>query len=156
MEDDVQLVQKKTKKRHHKKHRGSRVQLTKEDKALTAAEKETIARKKDEAKRKGISVKELMATEKYEAELGELKDARKDVIELEGKLKAASRDAELAVKGGSSKREAAAKFNIDDLNDTLNPARKALKDALADIDTCLLYTSPSPRDRTRSRMPSSA
>ena len=23
-------------------------------------------------------------------------------------------------------------------------------------DTCLLYTSPSPRDRTRSRMPSSA
>ena len=27
---------------------------------------------------------------------------------------------------------------------------------LADIKTCLLYTSPSPRDRTRSRMPSSA
>ena len=26
----------------------------------------------------------------------------------------------------------------------------------ADIYTCLLYTSPSPRDRTRSRMPSSA
>src|SRR5665811_1126636 len=25
----------------------------------------------------------------------------------------------------------------------------------ADIGTCLLYTSPSPRDRTRSRMPSS-
>ena len=25
-----------------------------------------------------------------------------------------------------------------------------------DIATCLLYTSPSPRDRTRSRMPSSA
>ena len=25
-----------------------------------------------------------------------------------------------------------------------------------DILTCLLYTSPSPRDRTRSRMPSSA
>ena len=25
-----------------------------------------------------------------------------------------------------------------------------------DFDTCLLYTSPSPRDRTRSRMPSSA
>ena len=28
---------------------------------------------------------------------------------------------------------------------------------MTDIDrTCLLYTSPSPRDRTRSRMPSSA
>ena len=25
-----------------------------------------------------------------------------------------------------------------------------------DVNTCLLYTSPSPRDRTRSRMPSSA
>ena len=29
-------------------------------------------------------------------------------------------------------------------------------DDLINIDTCLLYTSPSPRDRTRSRMPSSA
>ena len=26
----------------------------------------------------------------------------------------------------------------------------------AGVDACLLYTSPSPRDRTRSRMPSSA
>ena len=28
--------------------------------------------------------------------------------------------------------------------------------AFVDIQACLLYTSPSPRDRTRSRMPSSA
>ena len=28
--------------------------------------------------------------------------------------------------------------------------------AAANAKTCLLYTSPSPRDRTRSRMPSSA
>ena len=27
---------------------------------------------------------------------------------------------------------------------------------VAMVDICLLYTSPSPRDRTRSRMPSSA
>ena len=27
---------------------------------------------------------------------------------------------------------------------------------VADIETCLLYTSPSPRDRQKSRMPSSA
>ena len=27
---------------------------------------------------------------------------------------------------------------------------------LKELKTCLLYTSPSPRDRTRSRMPSSA
>ena len=33
-------------------------------------------------------------------------------------------------------------FSADDINKTLN--------------YCLLYTSPSPRDRTRSRMPSSA
>jgi len=37
---------------------------------------------------------------------------------------------------------------------------KELQDAKAQgrkvIGTCLLYTSPSPRDRTRSRMPSSA
>ena len=31
-----------------------------------------------------------------------------------------------------------------------------LEEALADVTSCLLYTSPSPRDRTRSRMPSSA
>ena len=30
------------------------------------------------------------------------------------------------------------------------------KQELAVFKTCLLYTSPSPRDRTRSRMPSSA
>ena len=31
-----------------------------------------------------------------------------------------------------------------------------VKIALTDIDGCLLYTSPSPRDRQKSRMPSSA
>ena len=33
---------------------------------------------------------------------------------------------------------------------------KPLKDVIGYSHTCLLYTSPSPRDRTRSRMPSSA
>ena len=33
---------------------------------------------------------------------------------------------------------------------------KEEKDAAVFAYTCLLYTSPSPRDRTRSRMPSSA
>ena len=31
-----------------------------------------------------------------------------------------------------------------------------LLEAIRDANDCLLYTSPSPRDRTRSRMPSSA
>ena len=30
------------------------------------------------------------------------------------------------------------------------------KESLEELNNCLLYTSPSPRDRTRSRMPSSA
>ena len=38
--------------------------------------------------------------------------------------------------------------------------REELKQEVAELKTkynnCLLYTSPSPRDRTRSRMPSSA
>ena len=37
-----------------------------------------------------------------------------------------------------------------------NTRRPAQLFGLALIDVCLLYTSPSPRDRTRSRMPSSA
>ena len=31
-----------------------------------------------------------------------------------------------------------------------------MDDCMQDLFACLLYTSPSPRDRTRSRMPSSA
>ena len=52
---------------------------------------------------------------------------------------------------------------IAELTDSLESYRqqihedKALEESLeAELDTCLLYTSPSPRDRTRSRMPSSA
>ena len=37
---------------------------------------------------------------------------------------------------------------------TANPAKTRL--GLKEVEYCLLYTSPSPRDRTRSRMPSSA
>ena len=42
----------------------------------------------------------------------------------------------------------------------LNPVFKSYQDTILLVDkgvkVCLLYTSPSPRDRTRSRMPSSA
>ena len=31
-----------------------------------------------------------------------------------------------------------------------------VKEILGKVDVCLLYTSPSPRDRQKSRMPSSA
>ena len=38
----------------------------------------------------------------------------------------------------------------------LKKMQKYWKSPIAEIKGCLLYTSPSPRDRTRSRMPSSA
>ena len=39
---------------------------------------------------------------------------------------------------------------------TIRIARQAMEKAMQYAYSCLLYTSPSPRDRTRSRMPSSA
>ena len=41
----------------------------------------------------------------------------------------------------------------DEIYDKVNGAMSQIRELLED---CLLYTSPSPRDRTRSRMPSSA
>ena len=42
-------------------------------------------------------------------------------------------------------------------NDGVRPASAALRTPTSSrLNACLLYTSPSPRDRTRSRMPSSA
>ena len=46
-----------------------------------------------------------------------------------------------------------AKFAWKPILGAVNEREKSIKDALS---ACLLYTSPSPRDRTRSRMPSSA
>ena len=39
---------------------------------------------------------------------------------------------------------------------TMNGDTRAADPLLAEVYTCLLYTSPSPRDRQKSRMPSSA
>ena len=55
------------------------------------------------------------------------------------------------------RREALIKALAGD-NSLLNEMSKQTSGDVIDfaLDTCLLYTSPSPRDRTRSRMPSSA
>ena len=59
-------------------------------------------------------------------------------------------------------RGAAALRDFEEKFDHVRPKNlrvpvEAIKDALTTLDPdCLLYTSPSPRDRTRSRMPSSA
>ena len=59
----------------------------------------------------------------------------------------------LAWPDGTPRRQAAAL--VTDMDPDTSAAVKKL--ALAEeMDRCLLYTSPSPRDRTRSRMPSSA
>ena len=52
------------------------------------------------------------------------------------------------------KEEEAKKAGADYVG--LNEYLEKIKKGWTDVDVCLLYTSPSPRDRTRSRMPSSA
>ena len=47
-------------------------------------------------------------------------------------------------------------INISDLPYDLQQKLKLSEKQYSEGKTCLLYTSPSPRDRTRSRMPSSA
>ena len=44
--------------------------------------------------------------------------------------------------------------NIEKFDEVADAVRRVVKKS--GTKTCLLYTSPSPRDRTRSRMPSSA
>ena len=70
-------------------------------------------------------------------------------------------DDDLAITPASiqqSVTENAAAFNndINALTKEVESLKEAVKDAPNTPNTCLLYTSPSPRDRTRSRMPSSA
>ena len=48
------------------------------------------------------------------------------------------------------------KFDQSDSSNENHPLRFSSDSGNSTPYTCLLYTSPSPRDRTRSRMPSSA
>ena len=45
---------------------------------------------------------------------------------------------------------------VSEIADSMSLKNIGAVPILDDDNTCLLYTSPSPRDRTRSRMPSSA
>ena len=57
----------------------------------------------------------------------------------------------------SSREEMLAKVNTEEGQVELMMYEAVFNDPrLDDAISCLLYTSPSPRDRTRSRMPSSA
>ena len=57
---------------------------------------------------------------------------------------------------GLAERVQAEKRELEQELASLDEASIARIEHLNQLKTCLLYTSPSPRDRTRSRMPSSA
>ena len=63
-------------------------------------------------------------------------------------------DAPPRPKNGEDAMARAAKLDPD--SDGVRVTAPAAGDALAFFSFCLLYTSPSPRDRQKSRMPSSA
>ena len=55
------------------------------------------------------------------------------------------------------RNELSVKIEINILQyEKISPTFKRIKEVIEHKNICLLYTSPSPRDRTRSRMPSSA
>ena len=57
----------------------------------------------------------------------------------------------------SPKKTVRVNFNLDeDKHIALKRYALESRKTVTELLTCLLYTSPSPRDRTRSRMPSSA
>ena len=63
---------------------------------------------------------------------------------------------------GSEAKEASlilAQASLEQKNEALSCISEQIesdRDEILSTNNCLLYTSPSPRDRTRSRMPSSA
>ena len=61
-----------------------------------------------------------------------------------------------AVKEGATLLVDGRDFSLQGYEDGFFVGPSLLDNVTPDMETCLLYTSPSPRDRTRSRMPSSA
>ena len=76
---------------------------------------------------------------------------REEVETLRRELTKASQAIERA-----SRNEEAAQLRVSELETILQEVRTESAENLANLKACLLYTSPSPRDATLSRMPSSA
>ena len=55
-----------------------------------------------------------------------------------------------------ARKEAVLSSQIEGTQSSLSDLMLFERGAVPEVPACLLYTSPSPRDRTRSRMPSSA
>ena len=98
----------------------------------------------------GKSLQELEAREGESSEREELNEEK--LLLLEGQFKEAEVRAEAAERScGVMER------NIEETTNEINSwkeKREKIEQEMLDI--CLLYTSPSPRDKRQSRMPSSA
>ena len=86
------------------------------------------------------------------AEKAESSKLREQLSETEQQLRT-----DLATKDGELMAEKAESSKLrEQLSETEQQLRTDLATKDGELMACLLYTSPSPRDRTRSRMPSSA
>ena len=102
-----------------------------------------------------------MLQKRREGILLELKDAEDRLLNATQALEKAKKDLSLAeekasqIKADSLKRSESIRMESEKkaIEEMARIKQSAITDESSD---CLLYTSPSPRDRTRSRMPSSA
>ena len=102
---------------------------------LSPIEQAAINEKKQQAIKQGVSVKELMSLEKYQSELGELKEARKDVFSINHKLKSAQAQVTEAVANGMTVKDAESKFEVAELKMELEPAIKATEGSLKEMNS---------------------
>ena len=125
-------------------------------------EVEALKKEKDEASKTRLSKRqsEIDALQAQSDEMSAIWQSEKaklaSATDVKENLDRARFELQDAVRRGDY--EAAGRLQHEDI-----PALEAQmaelenkSDDQADHETCLLYTSPSPRDRTRSRMPSSA
>ena len=107
---------------------------------------------KDSASKRDSLQKNLDETKKNlnekDVQIKSLRGELDDVVASRNKV--STQLGELQAQGNIALEKLQQDFN------TLAKTRDSYKSRIDSLQTCLLYTSPSPRDRTRSRMPSSA
>ena len=114
------------------------------------------------ATKRGLARKAFAHTAAYDAAIVEWLDEPGDGIDDDDPLPASIHIAAERVQDlryGENPHQVGARYRFDGKTSWWDGAVQHNGKALSYLnllDTCLLYTSPSPRDRTRSRMPSSA
>ena len=102
-----------------------------------------------------VKLRDVLARQSELIGLAEGGDA--DAVALNVEISQRAIDAVVASPDDAAAREAALKkIAAEYLAKFPEEAPETIDSALARIDTCLLYTSPSPRDKRQPRMPSSA